>query len=315
MILTVTLNPAIDKVLVLNQFKVHKLHRLKSSELSMILPGGKGVNVALTLKLLGNEVITTGFTGGYTGHLLCDQLRERGITTSFVFTEGITRTNTSILDLKNETLTEINDFGKEIEHDDVTFFLDNYSRLLHRARMVVIAGSLPRGVNDDVHLSMIDKAREMDIKVIVHTSPDHLDALFDSSPFIIYPDMRSYHKLMGQPCDGIKQFVNVGKEILNRNKKTEYVIFTHRIENVVVVKRSKSYILRPENLKIVNMLGYGDAYLAGFVHAYHTGKPEIDILKYASSAGLTNVENLYKDIRDVSLIDKNIDRIKVEVLA
>ena len=85
MILTVTLNPAIDKILILNNFEVHKLHRLEAEEMSMITPGGKGVNIAYTLKLLGNEVIASGFAGGHSGHMLCDAIREIGITTNFIF--------------------------------------------------------------------------------------------------------------------------------------------------------------------------------------------------------------------------------------
>ena len=155
MILTITLNPAIDKILILERFELHKLHRLNSEELTMTLPGGKGVNIALNLKVLGNEVIATGFAGGHAGHLLCDGLRQKGITTSFVFTGDATRTNISILDLKNETLTEINDFGQEVTTEDIDYFFDNYTRLLNRIKYVVIAGSVPRGVPDDVYNKLI----------------------------------------------------------------------------------------------------------------------------------------------------------------
>ncbi|MBA7537149.1 Tagatose-6-phosphate kinase [subsurface metagenome] len=315
MVLTVTLNPAIDKLLVLKKFEVHKLHRLESSEMSVVGAGGKGVNIAINLKLLGDEVIASGFAGGHPGHLLCDDLRSMGITTSFIFTEGLTRTNISILDQKNETLTEINDFGQDIPQDDLSFFLENYSHLLHRINFVVLAGSLPRGLPDGIYDEMIRMARELDKKVIIHTSPYHIDALLGISPFLINPDMRSNHKLLGKHCDGINQFINVGKEILIKNKDTEYVIFTHRLENVVAVTRHKSYILRPRNLKIVNMLGYADAYLAGFIHAFKQNISVTEILKFASSAGLSNVETLYKELREIETITMNLKRIEMEEIA
>ena len=314
MILTVTLNPAIDKILILERFDLHKLHRLKSDERAMTLPGGKGVNIALNLKFLGNEVMATGFAGGHTGHLLCDGLRQKGITTGFIFTEDTTRTNISILDLTNETLTEINDFGQEVTTEDVEYFLENYTRLLNRVKYVVIAGSVPRGVPDDIYKRLIKMALEKEIKVFFHVSPEHMDSVLKASPFLVNPDMRSNHQLFGKPLDGVDQFMEAGRNILVKSRDTEFVLFTHRIENVVAVTRDKSYVLRPKALKIVNMLGYADAFIAGFIHAFDQNLPVPEVLKYASSAGLTNVENIYKEITDVNKITENLTRIKLEEL-
>ena len=315
MILTVTLNPALDKILILQDFQVHRLHRLGRDELSLTVPGGKGVNIAMALQCLGNDVVATGFAGGYEGHMLCDQLRQQGVTTSFIFSEGATRTNTSILDLKNETLTEINDFGQQIPESDQAFFLDNYEHLLHRTKMVVIAGSLPVGVPVSFIKRLIEIAHTRKIKVIVHTASKYLEPLIETSPFLINPDMRSSHVLFDRSVDGIDQFLETGKEILEKCERTEFVVFTHRIENVVAVTRYRSYILRPQGLKIVNMLGYADAYLSGFIHAYYQKLPPRRVLEYASAAGLTNVESLMKITTDVSKISDNLSRIKVEELS
>ena len=286
----------------------------KRSPFIMTLPGGKGVNIALNLKSLGNEVIATGFAGGHAGHLLCDGLRQKGITTSFVFTGDATRTNISILDLTNETLTEINDFGQEVTTEDVEYFLENYTRLLNRVKYVVIAGSVPRGVPDDIYKRLIKMALEKEIKVFFHVSPEHMDSVLKASPFLVNPDMRSNHQLFGKPLDGVDQFMEAGRNILVKSRDTEFVLFTHRIENVVAVTRDKSYVLRPKALKIVNMLGYADAFIAGFIHAFDQNLPVPEVLKYASSAGLTNVENIYKEITDVNKITENLTRIKLEEL-
>ncbi|MBN1951613.1 MAG: hypothetical protein JW801_10445 [Bacteroidales bacterium] len=312
MVLTVTLNPAIDKLLILKRFSIHKLHRLESSEKSIISAGGKGVNIAINLHRFNDEVIATGFASGHSGHLLCDELRRVGVTTSFIFTEGLTRTNISILDQENETLTEINDYGHHVSLPDQEFFLENYERLLYRVKTVVLAGSLPIGVSEDIYRKMILMARERKKKVIIHTSPQHLDPIIDSSPQIIVPDMRSYHQMLGNPCDGIEQFLHVGKEVLVKNKESELIIFIHRIENVVAISRSACYILRPENLTIRNMLGYADSYVAGFLHAGKNSLSMLDTLIYASAAGLTNVESLHKELVDPEHIEKNLNRIKVE---
>ncbi|MBN2487299.1 MAG: hypothetical protein JXB34_15090 [Bacteroidales bacterium] len=312
MILTVTLNPAIDKILYLKDFHLHKLHRLEDGDMSLISPGGKGVNIALNLKRLGNEVITSGFVSGNAGHMLCDALQQEGITTSFIFTPGFTRTNLAILDRNNETLTEINDFGEHIGQDDIDFFLEHFETLLNRIDLLIFAGSLPFGVNEEILKAMVEMARTKSIKTMVHALPKYTQSLLEASPFLIVPDMRSHYKLLGNPVDGIDQYLETGKKILEQSPFTEWAIFINRIENVVAVSRHQSYVIRPKNLKIVNMLGYGDAYFAGFVHAYLQNWPEITILQYASACGLTNVEDLYKEIRDAQAIENNLYRIEVE---
>jgi 1-phosphofructokinase family hexose kinase len=312
MVLTVTLNPAIDKLLILNNFEVHKLHRLEKDEMSLVGPGGKGVNVALNLVFLGGEVIASGFAGGHAGHLLCDGLRQKGITTNFVFSSGLTRTNISILDKAHGTLSEINDFGQHIPPDDQKFLLDNYEKLLARVEYVVLAGSLPEGINVDYYSELIRLARERKKKVYFHAMPDYINELSETAPHIFHPDMRSFHELLGRPCDGIEQFIELGKELLVRNRETEYVFFTHRIENAVVISRNKEYILRPVDLKIVNMLGYNDAFIAGFIHGQVKGWNMVDSLRFASASGLSNVENIHKELHSVEVIQRNLERIEIE---
>ncbi|MCG8582804.1 MAG: 1-phosphofructokinase family hexose kinase [Bacteroidales bacterium] len=312
MVLTVTLNPAIDKILIVDAFELHKLHRLRKGEMSMVSAGGKGVNIANTLNKMGDEVIASGFAGGHAGHMLCDAIRKEGITTNFIFTQGSTRTNISILDRKNETLTEVNDFGQEIPEEDISFFMENYERLLSRVEIIAIAGSLPLGVQPDIYIKMVGMARSQGKKVMVHTSPKYLPVLMDAQPFLINPDMRSNHSVLGKEVDGVDQFISTGRKILEKCPHTEYIIFTHRLENVVVVTHKKAYVLRPRDMNIVNMLGYGDAYLAGFIHAYISDKKEREVLQYASAAGLTDVEDIYKEIQDIDRIGENLSRIDIE---
>jgi fructose-1-phosphate kinase PfkB-like protein len=179
-------------------------------------------------------------------------------------------------------------------------------------KLVVLAGSLPEGIETSFYHKLIMIAKKEKKNVILHTSPNYLDELMDTGPFLINPDMRSYHSLLGKPCDGIHQFLEVGKHILKKNKEAEIVLFTHRIENVVAVTRDKNFVLRPKELNIVNMLGYADAYLAGFIHAFYSDKSLAEILLFASACGLANVEDVHKEIQSLQPIEENLSRIEVE---
>lgn len=312
MVLTVTLNAAIDKMVMLNGFELHKLHRLHPDEKSITLAGGKGVNIAIALHTLGCPVMVTGFAAGHSGQLLTETIRKIGITTNFVFTEGNTRTNLSILDAKNETLTAINEPGGLVAQDDQTFFLENYERLLNLVNMVVLGGSMPEGMHFDFYAKLVELAANKKIPVIAHVSPKYFDAILSEKISVLIPDLRSYPMVRGKQSNIIQAMVDLGNELLMENEHLEYVIFGNRIENVVALSRSKSYILRPSNLKIVNMLGYADSFVAGFVHGLYYNQTMLDSLRLASACGLTNVEHLCKDLKNKELVVRNISRIEVE---
>ena len=143
---------------------------------------------------MGNDVVATGFAGGHEGHMLCDQIRQRGITTSFIFSEEPTRTNISIIDQKHETLTEVNDFGQHISEDDLTFFLDNFKSLLPRTKIAVFGGSVPRGVSNAFYHQLLEITKLYGVKVVLHTSEKYLLPVMGVAPLVVIPDMRSSHE-------------------------------------------------------------------------------------------------------------------------
>ncbi len=314
MITTITLNPAIDKIYLVDDFRTHKLHRLHDKETTITQPGGKGVNIAITLKRLGiDNVIAMGFAGGHAGRMLTEEIRKEGVTTNFIHVEPETRTDVSIIDNFKNTLTEINESGREVEAEDLEMFIDNYKKVLNRTKYVVIAGSMPPGVPRDFYGKLVALAKEYGCKPIVHAAPDLTEIAIKEGPYLINPDMRSNHTLFGKQIDGVEQFIEEGRRIIGQSKDIEIVIFSHRIENVVAVTRKNAYVLRPKNLKIVNMLGYGDAGVAGFIYALYTGMSEAEALRFGWATALTNVESIDKQTGDIEQVKKNLDRLELEV--
>ncbi len=315
MILTVTLNPAIDRLILLNKFQLHRLHRLKGHDKTMTLPGGKGVNIAMTLNLLGNEVVATGFAAGHTGHMLADALRNKGITTNFIFTDGNTRTNISLLDMENETLTEINESGPEVSLEDQEYFYRNYKRLLHYSKLVVIGGSMPANVPAEYYAKLIFEANRKSVPIIVHTSSRYLDAVLTEKPTALMPDLRSKLHLHGKPLNVLQALHDLGLNFFERCPALQFVVFPNRIENVLVMDKTVAKVLRPDNLNIINMLGYGDAFVAGFTHGMLHGMSFDEMSVFAAACGLSNVEQVCKDLKTVDQINTNLSRIKIEPYA
>jgi 1-phosphofructokinase/tagatose 6-phosphate kinase len=143
MIITVTLNPALDKTLQVPNFSPGRRHR---SVDQITMPGGKGINVARVIKRLGQPVIATGLAGGATGTRIVEALNDEAILNAFVRIREESRTNTAVLDPTNDSHTEINERGPAVLLQELDLFREKLLYLAKGASMCVFAGSLPRGV-------------------------------------------------------------------------------------------------------------------------------------------------------------------------
>src|SRR5271169_5264977 len=166
MIITVTLNAAIDKSLSVPNFRLGRRHRTVEQR---TMAGGKGVNIARSLKALGQPVIATGFAGGITGTHIVEQLTEEAILNDFVRIREESRTNTSVLDPTTGEQTEINEQGPRVDTDEVEQFREKLLYLARGAAIVVFAGSLPRGIEPDFYAQLVRAMHKLDVMTVVDT--------------------------------------------------------------------------------------------------------------------------------------------------
>src|SRR6202008_1083920 len=152
MIITVTLNAAIDKSLSVPNFQLGRRHRTVEQR---TVAGGKGVNIARPLKALGQPVIATGFAGGATGTHIVEQLTQESILNDFVRIGEESRTNTSVLDPTSGQQTEINERGPAVSASEVELFKHKLTSLARGAAIVVFAGSLPREVEPELYATLV----------------------------------------------------------------------------------------------------------------------------------------------------------------
>src|ERR1041385_626119 len=152
MIVTVTLNAAIDRTLTVPNFQRGHRHRASAG---VTLAGGKGINVARALKTLGVPVVATGLVGGGTGSRIVEQLTAEAILNDFVHIEGESRTSTAVVDPTGGTYTEINEWGPAVRPEELEMLLEKLHYLSQGAELVVFAGSLPRAVGEDFYAEAI----------------------------------------------------------------------------------------------------------------------------------------------------------------
>ncbi|MEW2625690.1 1-phosphofructokinase family hexose kinase [Streptomyces sp. NPDC048106] len=195
MILTVTLNTALDITYRVRSLRPHASHRV--SEV-IERPGGKGVNVGRVLAALGHEVTVTGFAGGGTGRAVRDRLAgTEGLTDALVPVAGATRRTIAVVDERSGDTTQLNEPGPQIAPAEWGAFLDAYAGLLPGAEAVALCGSLPPGVPVGAYAGLIRAARSAGVPVLLDTSGEPLRRGVAARPDVIKPNADELAELTG----------------------------------------------------------------------------------------------------------------------
>ncbi|MEV6835241.1 1-phosphofructokinase family hexose kinase [Streptomyces sp. NPDC051133] len=195
MILTVTLNTALDITYRVRSLRPHASHRVSDV---IERPGGKGVNVARVLAALGHETTVMGFAGGATGQVVRERLADTaGVTDALVPVAGATRRTIAVVDERSGDTTQLNEPGPQITPAEWGAFLDRYEELLSRASAVALCGSLPPGVPVGAYGNLVRGARTLGVPVLLDTSGEPLRRGVAARPDIVKPNADELAELTG----------------------------------------------------------------------------------------------------------------------
>jgi 1-phosphofructokinase/tagatose 6-phosphate kinase len=312
MIITVTLNAALDKTLEVPNFRVGRRHR---SVEQTTMPGGKGVNIARALKRLGAPVIATGLAGGATGNMIVDALNGEAILNGFVRIREESRTNTAVLDPTTGVHTEINERGPAVSAHDLELFRDKLLYLAKGASMCVFAGSLPRGVPADVYAGLIRELKKQNVTTIVDTEGEPLRLAARAEPDVISPNELEAEEL-------------VGHEFNDANDRSEAVVEMTRLGPADAIMTVSDgcyayiddgggpglYRVRIEEQEARSTIGSGDAFLAGYIAARYQDRSPIECLRYGVACGAESVQHFGAGLIDPAAVDRLLGEVELEHL-
>jgi len=292
MIITVTLNAAIDKSLSVPNFRLGRRHRTVEQT---TMPGGKGVNVARTLKTLGQPVIATGFAGGATGTRIVEQLTEESILNDFVRIRDESRTNTAVLDPTNGEQTEINERGPQVLASEVELFRDKLLYLARGAAIVVFAGSLPRGVEPGIYASLIRDLRKMGVATIIDADGEPMRLAVRAEPDVISPNVLEAEELVGHEFNDEEDRAIAVRELVQLGPKEAIMTLPDGcVASVCREQGAPPALFRVwiEEREPVAPVGSGDAFLAGFVAARYSGEASDECLRFGVACGADSTQRL-----------------------
>lgn len=286
MIYTVTLNPSIDYVMKLSKFIPGEVNRTKEEQ---YYPGGKGLNVSMILKELGQESVALGFVAGFTGEKIIASMKENDITTDFIKVEnGFSRINVKIKTEQekygNESgqESEINGTGPVIEESHIQALLNKLGDI-QSGDIIVLGGSLPKGVSQDLYKNICQFANEIGAKVVVDASGIPLERALQSKPFLVKPNVAELEQLMGMPIVTEEELVFGAKAMLEMG--AEHVIVSCGKDGAVFIDKEQIIWQKAVEGVPVNTVGSGDSLVAGVIDGWLSTNDWKAALKEGVAAG------------------------------
>ncbi len=308
MILTVTANPAVDRVYKLDSFALGKLHRPESVTVSA---GGKGINVARVAKILDADVCAMGFVGGNAGRFIEDEVNKLGIKSNFTNVSGETRTNVNITD-KDGKSGEILDKGPVITEEERQSFETEFANKVKGCSIVVASGSLPEGLDSTFYCELVRTAHKAGKRIICDTSAKALSEVIKQKPFMVKPNNDELLQLFGTKPETDAELKKCLKELHNMGVCVPLV--TLGADGAAALVDGVFLKFTPPKIKAVNTVGSGDSTVGGIVAGLDRGLSVIDSIKLGMACGAANTQFEQTGFVSRELVREYYDKITVETI-
>jgi 1-phosphofructokinase len=279
-IITVTLNPAIDQTLVLERFSPGDTNRVRDSRID---PGGKGINVSRVLRELGRESIATGFAAGGLGRFVEHSLLEQSILCDFVHTRGQTRTNLTVVDEDAHETTLLSSRGPEMDPRHVQTLETRLKRYMSAGDWLVVAGSIPPPLEPAVYAHLIELGRQCHVHTVLDADADALAVGLTGRPELVKSNHHEAERLLGRTLESDEGLLGAADEMRAAGAGTAVVTAGSR--GAVAVSDEGAWWSWPPATVVVSSVGAGDSLLAGLLLKLEDGARLEEGLRWGTAAG------------------------------
>lgn len=274
MIYTLTLNPAVDYYISVDNLALGAVNRTKTEQIHF---GGKGINVSLVLKELGFRSTCLGFVGGFTGEALENHLKQKGVDCDFVKIAGNTRINVKLND------TDINSAGPEITDSELQQLykkLDN----LKSGNFLVLSGNVPKSLPQNTYEIILERLKNRGVEFVVDAEKDLLLGTLKYKPFLIKPNHHELGQIFGVEINDFDTALTYAKKLQEMGAQNVMVTLGSK-GAVLVCENGETYTEVAPKGKVISAVGAGDSAIAAFLAEYLSGKEYAECLKMAVAAG------------------------------
>ncbi len=303
MIYTVTLNPSIDYVIKLDHLNNGSVNRVSEENVYL---GGKGINVSRILKTLGYDNIATGFVSGFTGDFIINSLNELDIKSDFIKLEsGFTRINVKI---KSDEETEINGRGPHISEEKLNELFNKLDKL-KEDDILILAGSIPSTLNENLYEVIMDKVKASKAKVVVDATKNLLMNVLKHNPFLIKPNNHELEEIFNVKLHNEEDIIIYANKLKDMGAKN-VLISRGKDGALLVTEDNKVYLSNVPKGNVINSVGAGDSMVAGFVCGYLNTNSYEEALKLGAASGSATAFS--SDLAKREFIDELVNHINIE---
>ncbi len=279
-IVTVTLNPSVDKTITVDGWTQFGLNRALRTRVDA---GGKGINVAKVLKDFGANVLVTGLIAGNQGAFLLNRLKEAEIAQDFLEIAGETRTNLKIFDESVHKMTELNETGFSVTAEALAEYQQRFQQAMEQTAVVVLSGSLPPGVPKQFYAECITLAKANGVKAILDADGAALAAGIQAVPYAVKPNLHELEMLTGKQFTSKAAVAAAARELIQTG--ISVVIVSMGADGAVVVGREEAYQVDSWHIPVKSATGAGDSMVAALAYSLVHQASLYDIAKITTAAG------------------------------
>lgn len=283
MIVTVTLNAAVDKTYTVENFALDRVHR---PSVEKTVAGGKGINVARVLNTLGRSALASGYIGGNNGSLILSSLEEEGINYDFVETRGESRLCIAVVDPIRHAQTEVNENGPMVSPDEVEAMYAKIEHLIEGASHLILSGSAPPGVPTDFYKRAIESARAVGVPVVLDSSGDHFRIGVTARPFMVKPNAAELSAFVGTELNTVEEILEAANKLTSTG--IELVVVSMGRTGALVTTGKNAWQAVPPEIDFVSAVGSGDSLVAGFIDSLSRDGDVAEALRAGTAAGTAN---------------------------
>lgn len=278
MIKTLTLNPAVDKTVIVEDFKIDQLNRVKQVYQDA---GGKGINVSKMLKNLKQASIVAGFIGGTSGLFIKSKLKQLDLLLELTELDSATRTNTKLIDQLNNTFTDINESGQLVSQAKLAELQKKLFDNLEAGDILILAGSIPPGIADNIYHKLIKSAKKKKIKTILDAEGKLFEKAIQAGPGLIKPNEHELASYYGKSFNSLTELIKAAEKLLSND--IEEIMLSLGKKGAVYINQNEKYFIEPLKLAVQSTVGAGDAMVAGLAYGIEKNLNKKTVLKYAAA--------------------------------
>ena len=297
MITTITLNPAVDKTIKVNNFSVGNVNRIEAIRLDA---GGKGINVSKVIKNLGGKSKAMGILSGNSGKFIKEYLDSINILNDFVFTEGETRTNIKVVDEISHTNTDINEAGPQASEKDLALVSGKVFNNISSEDIIIFSGSVPSNVDKKIYGDWIKKAKAKGAKTILDADGELLKNAILAGPYLVKPNIDELEGMFNKKINGVKEAVEIAKSLLDYG--IVIVVVSLGSEGAIFVNKEKSIYAHGLKVDVKSTVGAGDSMVAALAYSIEEGLSFEESVKLAVATGTANVMTSGTEASDIKTI-------------